>query len=447
MYSSFVDTGMLACTLDANGASERQNAQLLGISAAFNRGGGRGGNGGDGGGGGRRMQEGFGGGFGRQTEPVCTQICATAIGELIAACQDYIPIASQFAEPCATENVVEGGFDPSCLAGIDVLVGVCGLNGPGDLLSECSAECGGFASPWWTECRDHIGPILEETDPAGSLVLEGFIGRCPTPCVDYTEEEIIESVVSAPLSQSMFQTAAASAAGITADEISVLQMKHITVFGLSVPGQPSDLVDADSSLAALISEGIAAAASVEFLAVTVLSGTRTSENQMIIEMMAQASVDADAASTSVADWVESTNLDGGAAIIELLVNLTSLPPDRLVLVRPPLIETEVEYTIPNGVTPPGNVAVMMALDVYATVSTASRIVPVINIRDDGSVCGSDGSVCDTSGAGGGDGPPLPPMCSNGSAMMATDVNMDEVVNVVDLLALLGAFGCTCGAGC
>ena len=112
-------------------------------------------------------------------------------------------------------------------------------------------------------------------------------------------------------------------------------------------------------------------------------------------------------------------------------------PELCTIVRTPSVDTAVSWILPEGVKPPTDVSVMMALmdtaGMLAAVGTASRWVPVLSLRNDGSICGSDGSVCDSSSAVVGDGVPA----CNG------DMTGDLTVNVQDLLALLAVFGSTC----
>ena len=116
-------------------------------------------------------------------------------------------------------------------------------------------------------------------------------------------------------------------------------------------------------------------------------------------------------------------------------------PELCTIVRTPSVDTAVSWILPEGVRPPTDVSVMIALmettNMLAAIGTASRWVPVLSLRNDGSICGTDGSVCDSSSATVGDnGVPAGPVCNG-------DMTGDLAVNVQDLLALLAVFGSTC----
>ena len=81
---------------------------------------------------------------------------------------------------------------------------------------------------------------------------------------------------------------------------------------------------------------------------------------------------------------------------------------------------------------PESIPIMIELceqtGVLAAVNTIRRSVPAVTLLNDSSVCGANGQVCGHC--------PEEPAC-------ATDTNSDGTVNVVDVLAILAAFGSTC----
>jgi hypothetical protein len=451
MEADFAETGQLMCMMDEEGASDRQNAQLFGLTAAF---GGRGGRG-------RRLQ-GFGG-FGGGGGPTCTETCKAAIQPLIDQCQEYSDIARQFAEPCAPENVIPGGFDASCLNGVDHLVMTCGIESIEDMSNGCSPECGAWAGPWWNACREHLTPIIDAQTPGAALMIEGFVAMCPTPCADVSTVEILESVVETPLSDDQFRIVAAASVGL-ADTglVDIQDMKHVAVFGLSVPGQAASFAGATmygagvSAVDAII-EGVASATGVNTADVSVLSAVRTAydtvagggggfggggfggrpqqvDTQVAVELKIQGPSSSGAVESAAAAIATDAALATIAA--SLGVNVA-----EVAVVRAPHVLTEVSYALPEGVSSPGDIAMMTQLassfSVFAIAQTVAMQVPTVVLRNDGSVCGVDGTVCtdDPTGSLIGQPPVLNPQCP--------DLNSDGLVGVDDLLNVLAAYGRTC----
>jgi hypothetical protein len=447
MYADFAETGMLMCLMDEDGASERQNTQLFGLSAAFG-----------GGGRGRRRLQGFGGG-GAVT---CSETCLSAIQPLLDKCLDYVPIAQEFAEPCLPENVIPGGFDASCLNGVDHLIMTCGIASIEDMSNGCSAECGAWAGPWWAMCREHLAPVIDAEVPGSSLMLEGFIAYCPTPCADVSLTQVHETVITAPISEDTLRDIVAGSIGLAdAASVDIRELKHIALFSVSVPGQASDYAgDSDSGAAEAIIDGVASATGVDPVDIAVLSATATAydlvpapppppggggrggwpqrvDTQVSVEMIIQGS----GAENNVEAAIQPL-LSGEAAAP--IADRIGAPAATVAIARPPVTETEASYALPDGVDPPADLDLMTRLiadySVFGVVQTAPRMVPEVVLRNDGTVCGTDGAVCtdDPSADGIGDNAPMitiSPTCP--------DLTGDSSVGVDDLLALLAGFGRQC----
>ena len=453
LEADFEQIGLLMCIMDEEGASVQQNAQLLGLANAArtrNRGGGGGGTGG------RRQLQGFGGGGGGGTDVECSATCEAAIRPLINDCIEYSDIAAQFETPCSPDNVQAGGFDASCLMGVDYLLGICGIESVEDMLAgSCSPECGGFAGPWWNNCREHLGPLLDAELAGSSLMLEGFVAMCPTPCAETSLTEVLETVITAPMSAEAFTTAMSNAASIAAEDVNIRTLNHVSVFALSVPGQSSDYdADSTSGAANLLVSTIAAATGVDAVEISILAVTCTAreldtaagggfggggfvrptwiETQVSVEMMIQGS----GSTTAVVDAAAVL----AVGILPGLGTALGVGEEDAAIVRGAIIETEVSYTLPFGTMEPTDISLMTHLyadaNTFAVVNTVTRYVPEVTLRNDGSVCGTDGSVCTDDPTGSNIGnQPFDPACP--------DVNSDGFVGVDDLLTLLAGFGRTC----
>ena len=469
MEADFAETGELNCLMDEDGASVRQNTLLFGLATPFRP---RGSGGTGGGGRGRRLQQPGGGRNpfgGARGETECTETCRDAIQPLIDNCLDYSDIARQFQEPCLPDNVLPGGFDASCLNGVDHLLMTCNLQSIEDLLAgSCSPECGGWAGPWWASCREHLGPILDSEVPGASLMLEGFVATCPTPCADSSLTEVLETVVTAATDETAFTSAVSQAAGIAASEVDVRTLKHIAVFVLSVPGATSDYAgDSDSGAADRMADGVATATGLEPVDVSVLGATATAQDivpapppppggtqglmrnrptyidtQVAVEVAIQGSCPnfGSCEGSPMLNVVES--LESG---LETIATAMEMSVDEVAMIRAPVVETEVAYTLPEGTVIPDDVDLMTQLmadsGTLAVVNTVSRFVPEVTLRNDGSICGTDGSVCSDSPAADNIGT-APSICPEIGPSWP-DSNRDGAINVDDLLGVLAAFGRTC----
>ena len=453
LEADFIETGQLMCLMDEEGASQRQNAQLFGLVATF---GGRGGRG-------RRLQGFGGGGFGAPAAATCTETCQAAIQPLIDQCQEYSDIARQFAEPCAPENVIPGGFDAGCLNGVDHLIMTCGIESIADMSNGCSPECGAWAGPWWNACREHLSPIIDAETPGAALMIEGFVAMCPTPCADVTTIEVVETVVEAAVSEEDLRGALGATVGVDAGLIDISELKHVAVFSLSLPGQRASYDGATMSGAGVaavdaIIEGVASATGVDAINVKLLSVTRTAyetvapagggggfggggfggrpqevDTQVAIEMEIQGS-----ASSGIATSAASA-LTSDAALTTIAARI-GVNPDAVAVVRAPKIKTEAAYSLPQGVDAPEDIALMTQLasssGVFAVAQSVTLQVPTVVLRNDGTVCGVDGAVCTDDPTGSLIGsPPVSPQCP--------DLNADGYVGVDDLLNILAAFGRRC----
>jgi hypothetical protein len=74
--------------------------------------------------------------------------------------------------------------------------------------------------------------------PGGSLTLEGYVSRCPSPCAKVDKNEVLESMVTAHISTKTFQTAVSAVVGNK--NWKVRSNKHITIFAISLPGKEED---------------------------------------------------------------------------------------------------------------------------------------------------------------------------------------------------------------
>ena len=469
LEADFMETGQLMCLLDEEGASDTQNAQLMGLATAF---GGRGGFG--------RRQLQFGG-FTPPT-PTCYDTCQVAIQPLLDSCLDYSEIAQSFETLCAPANVVPGGFDATCLAGVDHLLITCGLESPENLNNQCSQECGGWAGPWWSACRDHIGPLLDAEVPGSSLMLEGFIARCPTPCATVSTEVVLETVISSVITEANFLTAMAGAAAIPVADIQVLDMTHVAIVGVSIPGATGDYAaDSTSGAADLIKGAIALSTGMDVAGISILDvmatatmvtpapppppgggggfggGGRptTTETHVVVELAMQGSGHTTTLTQAVAALPAAMADVATAAGVDMA---------SVVIARSAKAHTEVSYRLPDGVEPPDNVNLMTHLmsdtGTLAVVNTVTHSIPVVALLNDGSVCARNGEVCsDVPGSALPPPPPAPPPaptpidcaadCPVVPAVMDNCQGADLVgsgqVGVDSLLFVLSMFGRVCAA--
>ena len=403
MESDFAETGLLMCLMDEDGASVRQNTQLFGLAAAF---GGRGGRG-------RRLQ--FGGGAAAAT---CTQTCKNAIQPLIDTCSGYSHIADDFAEPCSDANVVPGGFDASCLNGVDHLIMTCGIQSIDDMAAgSCSDTCGAWAGPWWASCREHLAPIIDAEMPGTSLMLDGFIAYCPTPCADVAITEVQETIITAAVTEDGFRTVVAAASGL-ADmaQVAIREVKHLAIFSVSVPGQASDFdADSTSGATAALIQGVAGATGVNLVDIAVLSAQRTAYDVIVdptctgrrcrpTEVDTQVAVEISIQGSAAANLVSgaATAMETDAAMVAIATQL-GVAADSVAMVRSPVVETEATYTLPAGAALPADLDLMIHLiadlGTLVVVQTVVVHVPSVVLRNDGTICGTDGkSTSNQSGA-------------------------------------------------
>jgi hypothetical protein len=466
LEADFIETGQLMCLLDPSGASDTQNAQLMGLANAFGRGGfGR-----------RQLQF---GGF-TPPQPTCYETCRDAIQPLLDECMDYSEVARNFAPLCAPDSVQPGGFDASCLAGVDHLLTTCGLEAPENLTEECSPECGGWAGPWWSQCRDTIGPLLDAEVPSTSLLIEGFIAQCPTPCADVSTTDVLLSVVTAAITESGFKTAVANTMAIEETAVNVFMIKHIAVLGISLPGNTADYEpESTSGKIDLIKNTLSDSSGIAAADIAVLDAMATAqevtpapppapggfggggfggrptvtETQIVLEL----EIEGSGHNTELLDAINglSEALPAIAAAYE--VDLASVA-----IVRPPKIHSEISYELPEDVGEPSDVDLMTHLysdtGILGVVNTVRQSVSTISLRTDGSVCARNGEVCsDAPGSGvaptptpaPSPGPTGPVDClaecpEDPSANCAgTDVTRDGMVTVDDLLTMLSQYGRTC----
>jgi hypothetical protein len=436
LEADFIETGQLMCLLDSEGASATQNAQLMGLATAFR---------GRGGGGRRQLQ--FGG---APAEPTCFETCRAAIQPLIDSCLDYSETARNFAPLCAPENVQPGGFDATCLAGVDHLLTTCGMESPEEINGECSQECGGWAGPWWAACRDSIGPLLDAEVPSASLLLEGFIARCPTPCADVSTEQVLQTHVTSALTEDDFVTALAGTTLAPSADITVLDVKHIAVVGISIPGSSDDYAASSTSGALeLLKTTISTSIGLDSSDITVLDTMATAtevtppppaggfgqrptvtETQIIVELELEGS----GHSTALVDAVGA--LPDSMAALAAAVGTDA---SAVQIVRPAKVHTEVSYRLPEGIGAPDNVQLMMHLyddtGTLAVVNTVMHSVSMVELRNDGSVCARDGQVCSDA--------PVEPAPAPADECNGADIDESGSVGVDDLLSLLSMFGRQC----
>ena len=474
LEADFIETGQLMCLLDPSGASDAQNAQLMGLATAFGRGGfGR-----------RQLQF---GGF-TPPQPTCYETCRDAIQPLIDECMEYSETARNFAPLCAPDSVQPGGFDATCLSGVDHLLTTCGMESPEALTGECSAECGGWAGPWWSRCRDTVGPLLDAEVPTTSLLLEGFIARCPTPCADVSTTDVLQTVVTAVVTESNFKTAVANTMAIAEATVNVLSIKHIAVLGISLPGSTAEFEpDSTSGKIELIKSTLSAATGLAASDIAVLDAMATAqtvtpapppapggfggggfggggfgrptvtETQIVVEIEMEAS----GHNTALVDAV-----NGLSDAMPALATAYEVDAASVMIVRAAKLHSEISYQLPEEVGEPNDIDLITHLysdtGVLGVVNTVTHSVTTITLRDDGSVCARDGEVCSDAPGSATEPTPAPTPSpsptpsptgpidcaaecpADPSANCAgSDINLDGRVTVDDLLQMLAQFGRSC----
>ena len=113
--------------------------------------------------------------------------------------------------------------------------------------------------------------------------MEAYIARCPTPCADIDVVEVLETVIAAPIVEDTFTSIVTAAVELDNVDIQILEMKHVVVFGLSIPGNTDDY-DGPSEAAQLLTAGIGAALGIESTAVSILDATGTAYGQVHVEV-------------------------------------------------------------------------------------------------------------------------------------------------------------------
>jgi hypothetical protein len=387
MMQDFRETGLIMCQMDDDGDSMmasniqqgqidrlqqrmRTMAQRNQASASTGGGaattGGRGGAAAEGGRGqGRRLQQAAAGGRGAaQTQRArgnlngvqCYETCATAIAPLVEQCTDYLRIAKAFSQICTEDAILPGGFDATCLAGADNLEMVCGMHGPEDMLNGCSDECGAWAVPWWTRCRDTVGPLLDAESPGGSLMMDGWVANCPEPCADVTESIVTESIVTAPLTEQEFALLVGSVAGVEPASITITEAKHLTTFTISLPGTEDDLAGA-TSVVSTIQASLSAALNMPPEQILVLHGTATGAAQILVEVELVSGATMTGGVVAAAMMIVSTTEDVTAAVAAAM----GAEARQVSIARMPVVQSELVYIMPDGVSAPNDVDMMVGI--------------------------------------------------------------------------------------
>ena len=161
------------------------------------------------------------------------------------------------------------------------------------------------------------------------------------------------------------------------------------------------------------------------------------DTQVAVEVAAQGSSGEGSPMLNVVESLES-GLETIATAMEMSV-------DEVAMIRAPVVETEVAYTLPEGTVIPDDVDLMTQLmadsGTLAVVNTVPRFVPEVILRNDGSICGTDGSVCSDSPTADDIGT-APSSCPEIGPSWP-DANQDGTINIDDVLGVLAAYGRSC----